>query len=185
MVYILTEKGIRYSESIPGKLEEKIATAKSKGIDPSRISGWYKLARRATILSSISRGEEPIPSFSKRLTKLYPGKIKSSQVAFSKELQGMLKEGLVENPGWEQKIQVDLGQRHPGNVTASQEEYERPSPFGRRVKEVKCKCGNTIHCTTFTNHCSKCGRDYSFDGGLLAPRSQWGEETGETASDII
>ena len=39
-------------------------------------------------------------------------------------------------------------------------------------------------CDSFTNTC-ECGRDYSFDGSLLAPRSQWGYETGETASDIL
>lgn len=32
-------------------------------------------------------------------------------------------------PGWEQKIQVDLGHRHPGNVTATQEEYEQLPPW--------------------------------------------------------
>jgi len=31
-------------------------------------------------------------------------------------------------PGWEQRIQVDLGHRHPSQVTASQEEYEKPMP---------------------------------------------------------
>lgn len=50
---------------------------------------------------------------------------------------------------------------------------------------IRCQCGNNIHCVAFTNHCSKCGRDYNFSGQLLAPRSQWGEETGETASEII
>jgi len=37
----------------------------------------------------------------------------------------------------------------------------------------------------FTNHCLKCDLDYNFAGQLLAPRSRWGEETGETAADII
>jgi len=50
---------------------------------------------------------------------------------------------------------------------------------------IKCQCGNTIHCVAFTNHCLKCGRDYNFSGQILAQRSQWGEETGETAADII
>jgi hypothetical protein len=35
-----------------------------------------------------------------------------------------------------------------------------------------------------TNTC-ECGRDYNWGGQLLAPRSQWGEETGETAADIL
>lgn len=35
--------------------------------------------------------------------------------------------------------------------------------------------GRDIHCY--------CGRSYTSSGQLLAPRSQWGEETGETAVD--
>ena len=31
--------------------------------------------------------------------------------------------------------------------------------------------------------CDKCGADYNSAAQLLAPRSQWGEETGETAMD--
>jgi 23S rRNA maturation-related 3'-5' exoribonuclease YhaM len=45
-----------------------------------------------------------------------------------------------------------------------------------------CSCGNTIECNNFTNTC-RCGKDYNFSGSLLAPRSQWGEETGEHWTD--
>lgn len=45
-------------------------------------------------------------------------------------------------------------------------------------KYVKCSCGEEVPCGRFTNTC-QCGRDYSFDGSLLADRSLWGEETGE------
>ena len=37
----------------------------------------------------------------------------------------------------------------------------------------------------FLSTCSNCGADYSGSGQLLAPRSQWGEETGECLSDIL
>jgi hypothetical protein len=50
---------------------------------------------------------------------------------------------------------------------------------------IECGCGNTIHCEAFTNHCTKCGTDYNFAGQILADRLHWGEETGETASEII
>ena len=50
--------------------------------------------------------------------------------------------------------------------------------------EVVCGCGKTVDCTGFTNTCS-CGKDYNWNGALLAPRDQWGEETGETAADIL
>ena len=36
--------------------------------------------------------------------------------------------------------------------------------------------------TTKIRQCT-CGRDYSFDGSELAPRSQWGWETGENWTD--
>lgn len=47
------------------------------------------------------------------------------------------------------------------------------------------------HCRThvtldhhMTNTCDRCGVDYNMSGQRLAPREQWGEETGETYSDI-
>lgn len=49
----------------------------------------------------------------------------------------------------------------------------------------KCVCGNELCLGSFTNTCHKCQRDYNMSGQLLAHRSQWGEETGETASDIL
>ena len=49
---------------------------------------------------------------------------------------------------------------------------------------VSCHCGRTVHCPGFTNTCD-CGTDYNFAGVRLAPRSQWGEETGESAADIL
>ncbi len=38
--------------------------------------------------------------------------------------------------------------------------------------------------TAAPNTCD-CGRDYNAFGQILAPRSQWGEETGESLSDIL
>jgi len=49
---------------------------------------------------------------------------------------------------------------------------------------IKC-CNEWMLCEKFTNNCEKCDKDYGMDGGRLAPRSHWGEETGETYSDII
>lgn len=43
---------------------------------------------------------------------------------------------------------------------------------------VKCGCGQNVECYAFTNSC-ECGREYNWAGQALAPRSQWGEETGE------
>lgn len=55
----------------------------------------------------------------------------------------------------------------------------------RPRKEVLCDCGQTIVCSRFTNTCPECGADYNMSGQHLAPRAQWGEETGESALDII
>lgn len=46
-------------------------------------------------------------------------------------------------------------------------------------------CGEELECTKFTNTCPECGTDYSTSGQQLAPRDQWGEETGETEADIL
>jgi hypothetical protein len=51
--------------------------------------------------------------------------------------------------------------------------------------EGRCSCGEIVLLDGFTNTCDRCGADYNYAGQLLAPRSQWGEETGETAADIL
>ena len=50
---------------------------------------------------------------------------------------------------------------------------------------VKCRCGDEVVCDRFTNTCYECGSDFNGSGQLLADRSQWGEETGESVSDIL
>ena len=54
----------------------------------------------------------------------------------------------------------------------------------RGIAEVKC-CGAWLLCHSFTNTCSHCERDFNSSGQLLAPRSQWGEETGESLPEIL
>ena len=48
----------------------------------------------------------------------------------------------------------------------------------------ECQCGEQVVLWGFTNAC-ECGRDYNSAGQELADRSQWGEETGESLSDIL
>lgn len=50
--------------------------------------------------------------------------------------------------------------------------------------DVKC-CGEWLRCDGFTNTCHVCETDYNGSGQQLAPRSQWGEETGETVDEIL
>jgi hypothetical protein len=47
-----------------------------------------------------------------------------------------------------------------------------------------CECGELVILTRYTNTCA-CGRDFDMGGHELAPREQWGEETGECAVDIF
>ena len=56
--------------------------------------------------------------------------------------------------------------------------------YERGTTEVLC-CGSWLLCDGFTNTCEECERDYNWAGQQLAPREQWGEETGETAADIL
>lgn len=48
-----------------------------------------------------------------------------------------------------------------------------------------CACGAEVELERFTNTCHRCERDYNSAGQKLAPREQWGEETGETADEIL
>ena len=62
-----------------------------------------------------------------------------------------------------------------------------PRGYGYREVERKlglCECGKEVALTGFTNTC-ECGRDYNMSGQLLASRSHWGEETGESVEDIL
>jgi hypothetical protein len=51
----------------------------------------------------------------------------------------------------------------------------------RESAEGICDCGRTIvlDCP-WVNTCDHCGREYNGSGQELAPREQWGEETGES-----
>lgn len=53
---------------------------------------------------------------------------------------------------------------------------------GRKVgcNIMRCDCGSKIELwSSWANDCPKCHREYDSGGTLLAPREQWGEETGE------
>lgn len=72
-----------------------------------------------------------------------------------------------------------------GNKVVETVDYTRGD--GKLVKRnvIRCNCGSEVLCGEFTNTCSNCGRDYNMSGQLLAPREQWGEDTGESLSDIL
>ena len=55
---------------------------------------------------------------------------------------------------------------------------------GRALVGLCNHCGTKVDLGGFTNTCRKCGTDYNWGGQELAPREQWGEETGEHPADI-
>ena len=57
--------------------------------------------------------------------------------------------------------------------------------FDPAVIECRVCKGDVILDMVLTNTCEKCGADYSRTGELLASREQWGEDTGESLSDIL
>ena len=55
----------------------------------------------------------------------------------------------------------------------------------RLSRVIQCDCRREVELDDAWLNTCECGRDYSGNGDLLAPRSQWGEETGESLADII
>lgn len=50
---------------------------------------------------------------------------------------------------------------------------------------IRCPCGKAVSLDdAWLNICS-CGRDFDGAGNVLAPRSQWGEETGESLAEMM
>ena len=64
----------------------------------------------------------------------------------------------------------------PGRIEKREDFYVTPA-----VGE--CNCGTEVTLSAFTNTCRGCGADYNWSDQRLAPRSQWGEETGEHWTD--
>lgn len=63
----------------------------------------------------------------------------------------------------------------------------RPRDQGGRIPAIgECDvCRNPVTLAHFTNTCDKCGADYNSAGQHLAPREQWGEDTGEHWTECI
>ena len=49
----------------------------------------------------------------------------------------------------------------------------------------RCECGAEVELGGFTNTCERCHADYNSSGQRLAPREDWGDETGESLPDIL
>ena len=63
------------------------------------------------------------------------------------------------------------------------EHDENGEYVGHTPRIGKCDCGAELYLHGWICPCD-CGREYNSSGDLLAPRHQWGHETGEHPSDI-
>jgi hypothetical protein len=88
---------------------------------------------------------------------------------------------------------IDMSKANPESVEEAKDETKF---FPGRVEEHttrwrenavgECEvCGTEVELGHFTCTCDRCGADYNWAGQRLASRCQWGEETGETAADIL
>ena len=86
---------------------------------------------------------------------------------------------------WVGAYSTENKRRHP-NLVGQRFTCQMDFPndlFTRPV--IECDCGDEVECHVFTNTCDNCGADYNSWGQLLAPRMQWGEETGEHWSECL
>jgi hypothetical protein len=75
--------------------------------------------------------------------------------------------------------------RQDAEVRAEKIELESDGCAYAKIVVYGVCCGNEMYLQDFTNTCDVCERDYNMSGQLLAPRSQWGEETGEAWYDCV
>lgn len=99
-----------------------------------------------------------------------------SGFGFDCDKDGNVDESKMAPAGLENLIKCRAGDVKP-YVEKRENSYRQPA-IG------VCDCGEEVYLDGFANSCD-CGRDYNSAGQQLADRSQWGEETGETASDIL
>lgn len=85
-------------------------------------------------------------------------------------------EAAQENLAMCRKGEVRGRKIYPKGVETFQSSYVEPA-VGR------CSCGREVFLEGFTNTC-ECGLEYNSSGQELAPRSQWGWDTGEHPADI-
>ena len=84
--------------------------------------------------------------------------------------------GEVVNPEHENYKRCLTGKINDRELSAPTIECYRHSYWNPSIG--RCYCGRKVCLGGFTNTCD-CGREYNSSGQELAPREQWGEETGE------
>jgi hypothetical protein len=89
------------------------------------------------------------------------------------------------NPAGQENYQramamVDASTIEDKGVEENRHSYRVPGT----IRCDRCNKGVEI-ADSWLNTCEHCGADYDGSGNMLAPRSHWGEETGETLADIL
>jgi hypothetical protein len=99
-------------------------------------------------------------------------------VAFDCDEHGNVAPGYISaNPDRERNYQAALTSGVKPYVQRYEHHYRAPA-------SGVC-CGLGLYLDLYTNTCPACGTDYDSAGHELAPREQWGEETGESVADIL
>ena len=62
---------------------------------------------------------------------------------------------------------------------------QRNAEYPGSPRVGRCDCNAHVVLRGFTNTCDDCGAEYNSSGQRLAPRDQWGEDTGESPADIL
>ena len=92
-------------------------------------------------------------------------------------------QGIVDKSKLRPEAVLNLGRCETGNIVNLEPAEVVSRTLVKRIPKLgRCNCGSTLCLENFTNTCD-CGADYNSAGTLLAPREQWGEETGEHPSE--
>jgi hypothetical protein len=86
------------------------------------------------------------------------------------------------NPDAQRNYEDCIAGKHPNlkDVGVIRREYVYTVP----AIGICERCGKEVELAGFTNTCD-CGADYNMWGSLLADRSCWGWDTGESVQDIL
>ena len=92
---------------------------------------------------------------------------------------------------WNPILETEAARQNYENCLNGTYEVNGPTKetYTRRIwepAEALCDCGVTIYLhNSLVNSCERCNREYNASGQLLARREQWGDDTGESVSDIL
>ncbi len=117
-------------------------------------------------------------------TLVYDRDLPGSSFGFPCDEAGLVEVGQLAPAAYENFVYCQLG-KFPDGETVSSPHVENAEYFYRNPAVGECVvCARPVMLATHTNTC-ECGADYNQAGQHLAPREQWGEETGERWFDMF